>query len=52
MDEVFARGAACAASRISSTLKNSTKQFGWLQASATKVSSLNNFRKPCNHPNL
>jgi hypothetical protein len=34
------RGAAYAASRISSTLKSSTKQFGWLQASATKVSSL------------
>ena len=30
------RGAAYAASRISSTLKGSTKQFGWLQASATK----------------
>ncbi len=29
------RGAAYAASRISSTLKGSTKQFGWLQASAT-----------------
>ncbi len=27
------RGAAYAASRISSTLKGSTKQFGWLQAS-------------------
>jgi hypothetical protein len=36
MDEVFARGAAYAASRISSTLKGSTKQFGWLQASATR----------------
>jgi hypothetical protein len=32
------RGAAYAASRISSTLKGSTKQFGWLQASATKLS--------------
>ena len=30
------RGAAYAASRISSTLKGSTKQFGWLQASATR----------------
>jgi hypothetical protein len=30
------RGAAYAASRISSTLKGSTKYFGWLQASATK----------------
>src|SRR5882724_4749834 len=29
--------AAYAASRISSTLKGTTKQFGWLQASATKV---------------
>src|SRR5260370_4938039 len=29
------RGVAYAASRISSTLKGSTKQFGWLQASAT-----------------
>src|ERR1700733_13237808 len=36
MVEVFARGAAYAASRISSTLKGSTKQFGWLQASTTK----------------
>src|SRR6202049_1382048 len=36
------RNAACgyAARRISSNLKGSTKQFGWLQASATKVSSL------------
>jgi hypothetical protein len=34
------RGAAYAASRISSTLKGSTKQFGWLQAAATKVSCL------------
>src|SRR6202048_3012597 len=35
------RGAAYAASRISSTLKGSTKQFGWLQAltTETKVSS-------------
>ena len=31
------RGAAYAASRISSTLKGSTKQFGWLQAPATKL---------------
>jgi hypothetical protein len=32
------RGAAYAASRISSTLKGSTKQFGWLQAAATEDS--------------
>ena len=38
MDEVFARGAAYAASRLSSTLKGSTKQFGWLQAPATEDS--------------
>jgi hypothetical protein len=38
MDEVFTRGAAYAASRISSTLKGSTKQFGWLQASAINSS--------------
>ena len=30
------RGALYAASRISSSLKGSTKQFGWLQASATR----------------
>ena len=29
-----------AASRINSNLKGSTKQFGWLRASATKFSSL------------
>ena len=36
------RNAACgyAARRISSNLKGSTKQFGWLQASATKISFL------------
>src|SRR5260370_36156763 len=34
------RGVAYAASRISSTLKGSTKQFGWLQAPATKISFL------------
>jgi hypothetical protein len=34
------RGAAYAASRISSMLKGNTKQFGWLQAAATKRSSL------------
>jgi hypothetical protein len=34
------RGAAYAASRISSTLKGSAKQFGWLQAAATRISSL------------
>src|ERR1700687_1811020 len=32
--------AGYAASRISSNLKGSTKQFGWLQAAATKVSSV------------
>jgi len=32
--------AAYAAGRISSNLKGSTKQFGWLQASATKLSFL------------
>ena len=36
------RNAGCgyAASRISSNLKGSTKQFGWLQAPATKISFL------------
>jgi hypothetical protein len=44
------RGAACAAGRISSTLKGSTKQFGWLQAPATKNSFLfSNFWEPRNH---
>ena len=32
--------AGYAASRISSNLKGTTKQFGWLQAAATKDSSL------------
>src|SRR3977135_3905852 len=32
--------AAYAASQISSNLKGSTKQFGWLQAPATKISFL------------
>jgi hypothetical protein len=32
--------AGYATSRISSILNGRTKQFGWLQASATKVSSL------------
>jgi hypothetical protein len=32
--------AGYAASRINSALKGITKQFGWLQAAATKVSSL------------
>ena len=32
------RGAGYAASRISSGVKGNTKQFGWLQASATKTS--------------
>jgi hypothetical protein len=36
------RGAAYAASRISSTLKGNTKQFGWLRAPAT------NFPLPSN----
>ncbi len=46
------RGASYAVSRISCTLKGSTKQFGWLQAFATKVVfPLKNFCKPCNHPN-
>jgi hypothetical protein len=41
-----------AASRINSNLKGSTKQFGWLQAPATKKSFLfSNFREPRNHPN-
>jgi len=33
-------GCGYAASRISSNLKGSTKQFGWLQAAATKLSSI------------
>ena len=33
------RSVAYAASRISSTLKGSTKQFGWLQAFVTSISS-------------
>src|SRR6266852_5461541 len=37
---VFRMGSFYAANWISSNLKGSTKQFGWLQASATKVSSL------------
>src|SRR5258705_6276471 len=37
---VFRMGSFYAANWISSTLKGSTKQFGWLQASATKVHSL------------
>ena len=45
------RGAAYAASRISSTLKG-TKQFGWLQAPAiANVFVLSNFHEPRNHPN-
>jgi hypothetical protein len=32
--------AAYAAKRIDSKLKGNTKQFGWLQAAAAKVSSL------------
>jgi hypothetical protein len=52
MDEVFARGAAYAASRISSTVKGSTKQFGWLQAPAiANVFVLSNLHEPRNHPN-
>ncbi len=39
--------AGYAASRISSTLKGSTKQFGWLQASATTMYfAFNHFRLP------
>jgi len=42
-----------AATRISSNLNGSTKQFGWLQAIATKYSLVfNNFHTPCSHPNL
>jgi hypothetical protein len=41
-----------AANRINSNLKGNTKQFGWLQAPATQNSfRLNNFYRPCNHPN-
>jgi hypothetical protein len=41
-----------AARRISSNLKGSTKQFGWLQAPATsKFFRFTNFREPRNHPN-
>jgi len=44
--------AGYAASRISSNLRGSTKQFGWLQAPATKkFLPFNNFCKPRNHPN-
>jgi hypothetical protein len=46
------RGAAYAASRISSTLNGSTKQFGWLQAPATTIFfPIRNFRETRNHPN-
>jgi hypothetical protein len=39
-------------SRISSTVKGSTKQFGWLQAPAiANVFVLSNFHEPRNHPN-
>jgi hypothetical protein len=42
-----------AATRISSNLNGSTKQFGWLQAIATKYSLVfNNFHTACSHPNL
>ena len=44
--------AAYAASRISSNLKGTTKQFGWLQASATKdFLPPQQPRLPRNHPN-
>jgi hypothetical protein len=43
------RGAAYAAIRISSMLEGSTKQFGWLQASATNKFFL--LSDPRNHPN-
>ena len=54
--------AVYAASRISSNLKGTTKQFGWLQGTATKVSCLSvisanpatiricNFRPPEGRP--
>jgi hypothetical protein len=45
--------AAYAASRISSNLKGSTKQFGWLQACATKKSFLSATpANPATIPNL
>jgi hypothetical protein len=40
------RGAAYAASRISSTLKGSTKQFGWLQAPAIEFSPVSKISWP------
>ena len=41
-----------AATRISSNLKGSTKQFGWLQASATEsLFRFSRFPMPRNHPN-
>jgi hypothetical protein len=40
------RGAAYAASRISSTLNGSTKQFGWLQAPATMGAARLNLKAP------
>jgi hypothetical protein len=44
--------AGYAASRISSKLNGSTKQFGWLQAPATKkFLPFSNFHEPRNHPN-
>jgi hypothetical protein len=41
------------ATRISSNLNGSTKQFGWVHAIATKYSLVfNNFHTPCSHRNL
>jgi len=43
--------AGYAPSRISSKLNGSTKQFGWLQASATKkFLPFSNFHEPRNRP--
>jgi len=45
--------ASYAASRISSNLKDSTKQFGWLQAPRNQnFFPFSNFCEACNHPNL
>ena len=34
------------------TLNGRTNKFGWLQAPATKLLFFQQFRLPCNHPNL
>ena len=48
----FNSQAAYAARRISSKLNGSTKQFGWLQAPATKnIFPFSKFTLPRNHPN-